>query len=249
MYGHRRWLDEGNLTKSSLWFHEALIRRVQHRLMTNVTPPVSPRAGSLVRANFSFRNRGIIGAAILGPLAFTATFSPPQLAEDQPLAWVSNGGAWLFFLLYVAIRIWATLFIGGNKDLRLQTDGPYSVCRNPLYVGSFCFALGVTCMLKSVAFATGVVLAFAVYLNFVVRAEEHFLGLRFGEDFENYCRRTPRFWPRLSLLHSPTSVRVDLKRLKQECVRLSRAALILILLEVVMKFRSHPNWPHWFNLP
>ena len=27
------------------------------------------------------------------------------------------------------------------------------------------------------------------------------------------------------------------------------AALVPILLEVLMKFRSNPDWPHWFNLP
>ena len=217
--------------------------------MNSTSESIRQRPGSLVRTNFSFKNRGLLGAMILGPVAVGAVFSPPQVAESESLAWLLNAGAWVFFLLYVGIRIWATLFIGGNKDLRLQTDGPYSICRNPLYVGSFCFALALACLLKSATFATAVVFLFMVYLSFVVRAEEHFLGLRFGEDFANYCRRTPRFWPRWSSFHSPAHLRVDVKRFKQECVRLGRAALIPILLEVFMKFRSNPDWPHWFNLP
>lgn len=210
---------------------------------------IRERSGSLVRASFGFKNRGLLGALILGPLAFGVAFSPPQIAEGQPLAWALNAGAWMLFFLYIAIRIWATLFIGGNKDLRLQTDGPYSVCRNPLYFGSLCFALALACMLKSAVFAVGVVLAFVIYLNFVVRAEEHFLSQRFGEDFQDYCHRTPRFWPRWSSLTSPPHLRVDLKRLRQECIRLGRAALVPILLEVVMSYRSNPRWPHWFHLP
>ena len=217
--------------------------------MNSTSESIRQRPGSLVRTNFSFKNRGLLGAMILGPVAVGAVFSPPQVAESESLAWLLNAGAWVFFLLYVGIRIWATLFIGGNKDLRLQTDGPYSICRNPLYVGSFCFALALACLLKSATFATAVVFLFMVYLSFVVRAEEHFLGLRFGEEFANYCRRTPRFWPRWSSFHSPAHLRVDVKRFKQECVRLGRAALIPILLEVFMKFRSNPDWPHWFNLP
>ncbi len=217
--------------------------------MNSTTEPIRERPGSDVRINFSFKNRGLLGALILGPVALAATFSPPRVTESESLASLLNAGAWVFFLLYVGIRIWATLFIGGNKDLRLQTDGPYSVCRNPLYVGSFCFALALTCMLMSATFATAVVILFMVYLSFVVRAEEHFLGLRFGEDFVNYCQRTPRFWPRWSSFNSPTHLRVDVNRLRQEFVRLSRAALIPILLEVLMKFRSTANWPHWFNLP
>lgn len=217
--------------------------------VTTSSENVRERPGSLVRGNFSFKNRGLLGAMILGPIAFGAAFSPPKVAEGEPLAWALNAGAWTFFLLYIAIRVWATLFIGGNKDLRLQTDGPYSVCRNPLYVGSFCFALALTCMLKSVTFAAGVIIAFVIYLNFVVRAEEHFLGLRFGQDFANYCRRTPRFLPRWSLLHYPAHLHVDMKRLKQEVIRLGRAAIIPILLEVLIKFRNSPDWPYWFNLP
>lgn len=225
------------------------MRRHHSEPVTTSTEPIRERPGSLVRGNFSFKNRGLLGALILGPIAFGAAFSAPKVTEGEPLAWMLNAGAWTFFLLYIAIRIWATLFIGGNKDLRLQTDGPYSVCRNPLYVGSFCFALALTCMLKSATFAAGVIVAFVIYLNFVVRAEEHFLGLRFGQDFANYCRRTPRFLPRWSSLHYPAHLRVDMKRLKQEVIRLSRAALIPILLEVLIKFRGSSDWPHWFNLP
>lgn len=215
----------------------------------NATESICRRAGSLVMTDFSFKNRGLLGVIILGPLALAVIFSTPVIDERGPIACLFNAGAWTFFLLYVAIRIWATLFIGGNKDIRLQTDGPYSVCRNPLYLGSFCFALTLACLLKSAAFGIGVVVLSAVYSNFVVRAEEHFLGLRFGEDFANYCRRTPRFWPRWSSLSSPAYLRVDLKRLRQEGVRLTRAALLLILLEVLMSFRSSPGWPHWVSMP
>jgi protein-S-isoprenylcysteine O-methyltransferase Ste14 len=218
-------------------------------MFTTSSERIQSRPGSQVRTSFSFKNRGLAGSLILGPLAFGILFSAPRVAESEPLGWLLNAGAWVFFLLYVSIRTWATLFIGGNKDLQLQTDGPYSICRNPLYLGSFFFAIAVACMLKSAVFAAGLIIAFVFYLNFVVPAEEHFLGLRFGEGFSNYCRRTPRFWPRWSSLNSPAHVRVDLKRLKQEFIRLSRAAVILILLEVLMTLRGSTGWPHWFHFP
>jgi len=146
-------------------------------------------------------------------------------------------------------RLWATLFIGGRKDRALQTDGPYSVCRNPLYFGSFCYSISLACFLKSVTFGAAVLVVFAIYCFLVIRAEEHSLEVRFGEDFRNYCRRTPRLWPRWSGFHTPDQVRVDLKYLKQECVRLARAALLPLALQMVMQLRLHPAWPHWFNLP
>ncbi|MBK8001931.1 MAG: hypothetical protein IPK15_25335 [Verrucomicrobia bacterium] len=57
----------------------------------------------------------------------------------------------------------------------MQTDGPIPFASIHFTSGSFFFALALTCMLASAVFAAGVLLAFIVYFNFVVRAEEHFL--------------------------------------------------------------------------
>jgi len=202
-----------------------------------------------VRTFLSFRCRGLFGAAIMLPAGALALFSEPQLHEAGPVAMALNAAGWMFFLLYVAWRLWATLFIGGRKDRELQTEGPYSVCRNPLYCGSLCYALSTASFLKSFTFAAAVVLVLVVYAVFVIRAEEHSLELRFGEAFRSYSRRTPRLWPRWSAFHTPPLVNVDLKRLKAEGVRLSRAALLPVLLEAVMRLRGGPWWPHWFFLP
>jgi len=186
---------------------------------------------------------------LLVPAGLAALASKPRIAENSWPALLLNSGAWIFFLFYATWRIWATLYIGGRKDKELQTDGPYSVCRNPLYFGSLSYALSVACFLKSAVFAATVVVAWVVYHHFVVRAEEHALGLRFGEDFTNYCQRTPRFLPRWSAFHTPTHVRVELKRLRQEILRLSRATILPLVLQVVTQLRMESWWPHWLNLP
>jgi hypothetical protein len=48
-------------------------------------------------------------------------------------------------------------------------------------------------------------------------------ALRVQADYRNYCRRTPRSWPRRASFHSPPSVSAELKRLKQDVLRLGRA--------------------------
>ena len=204
-----------------------------------------------VRAAFSFRHRGLLGGLLLVPLAFAIVFSKPAFAENtggHMLALALDAAGWIFFFCYVGVRIWATLFVGGHKDRDLQTEGPYSLCRNPLYFGSLCFALAVACFLKSAVFGVALLLAFFIYFFFVVRAEEYFLELRFQEDYRDYCRRTPRFWPRWSRFHSPPFVQVELMRLRKEVARLSRASLLFILLQIVMQWRSQPWWPQWVNL-
>ena len=201
-----------------------------------------------VRTAFSFRHRGLLGGLILIPLAVALVFNKPAFAEATVLTWALNAAGWVWFFLYLGVRIWATLFVGGRKDRALQTEGPYSLSRNPLYFGSLCFALSLACFLKSAVFGAALLLAFFTYFFFVVRAEEHFLELRFHEDYRNYCLRTPRFWPRWSSFHSPPFVQVELMRLRKEIARLSGAAVLVILLQVVIELRSSPRWPHWFNL-
>jgi protein-S-isoprenylcysteine O-methyltransferase Ste14 len=220
----------------------------------NIAPelPLSalpPRRLPTVRSAFAFRHRGAIGVALFAPAGIAALFSAPSVAEVSLFGLSLNAAGWLALFSYVALRVWATLYVGGRKDRELQTDGPYSVCRNPLYLGSFAFAIGVACFLKSIVLAAMLLPGIMFYLRFVVRAEEHFLEIRFQDAYRAYCSRTPRFWPRWSAFRSPPRVTTELKRLKGELLRLSRAAAFVILLQVLVQLRAGSTWPHWFSMP
>ena len=201
------------------------------------------------RRAIAFRHRGLFGAVLFVPVGLTVLFSAAVVPENTLQAVALNAAGWLAFLIYAALRIWATLYVGGRKDQELQTEGPYSICRNPLYLGSLAFAIAAACFLKSIVFAAALLPAVFLYLRFVVRAEEHYLERRFQADYRDYCRRTPRFWPRWSAFHTPAQVRVELKRLKQEFLRLGRAAGFIIVLQVLVHLRAGPSWPHWFSVP
>ncbi|MDD2337755.1 MAG: isoprenylcysteine carboxylmethyltransferase family protein, partial [Geobacteraceae bacterium] len=142
-----------------------------------------------------------------------------------------------------------TLFIGSRKDNTLQKDGPYSITRNPLYFGTFCFALSAVLLCKSIAFAVVMLIGFVFYSRFVIRAEECFLAGRFGREFTQYLQSTPRFMPSLSSYSSPESVSVSLKDLRSEAKRIWIAMLFPVVIQVLMLLRMSPAWPHWFHLP
>jgi protein-S-isoprenylcysteine O-methyltransferase Ste14 len=219
-------------------------------LSANVTQQANPPlTGERVGDTRGFRNRGWLGGGLLVPAVLLVAVSQPALPENGFLAHALDAVGWGLFLLYIGVRVWATLFIGGHKNSVLQTEGPYSLCRNPLYWGSFCFGLSVGCFLKSVTFAGVVLLVFVAYSHWVVRAEEKVLQFRFGENYLDYRRRTPRFWPRFSSFHSPPHVRVDLVHLRKEVVRLCRAALVPVGLQIIMEWRMAPWWPHFFWIP
>lgn len=92
-------------------------------------------------------------------------------------------------------RAWCSLYIGGRKKQEIVSSGPYSLCRNPLYVFSFVGAFGVGALSGSLT--VGLVFAAACWIVFhiVVVREEGFLGATFGETYDAYRRRTPRFLP------------------------------------------------------
>ena len=84
-----------------------------------------------------------------------------------------------------------------SKNEALATSGPYAYTRNPLYLGSLVIGLGFA--LASRSWWVGVALVvmfFAIYVP-VIRSEESFLRQKFPE-FDEYARRVPRMFPRLT---------------------------------------------------
>ncbi len=77
----------------------------------------------------------------------------------------------------------------------LNSTGIYSAVRHPLYLGNFLMWLGVSLYSGIWWIVLVTVLAFALYYERIMFAEEEFLHARFGEDFEEWARRTPAFIP------------------------------------------------------
>lgn len=213
------------------------------------TPGPANTEPAAIRKVGRFRRRGLVGALLMAPIAILVLTSPPFVDEDSISGQVLNILGWLSFLTYAAIRVWATLFIGGRKNDVLQIDGPYSFCRNPLYLGSAFFGLSIAFFLKSLTFGLVLLIVFLYYWLFVVPSEEKFLESRFGDTFREFRRRTPRFWPRFSAFSSPKLVSVDMKFLRIEARRLARGLLVPVILSVLMRLRDAPWWPEWFRLP
>ncbi len=84
-----------------------------------------------------------------------------------------------------------------RKNEALATSGPYAYTRNPLYLGSLLIGIGFAVAARS--WWVGVVLVamfFAIYLP-VIRGEEKFLREKFPQ-FDEYARRVPRMFPRIT---------------------------------------------------
>ena len=78
---------------------------------------------------------------------------------------------------------------------RLNTTGMYSVVRNPLYLGNFFTYLAPILFVRSWSVAGVFVLAFILYYERIIFAEEVFLRNKFGNEFIEWASKTPAFFP------------------------------------------------------
>jgi protein-S-isoprenylcysteine O-methyltransferase Ste14 len=137
-------------------------------------------------------------------------------------AWMEPG--WLFdlfevtgvFLIITSVlgRFWAILYIGALKNHEVMQDGPYSICRHPLYLFSTIGVIGFGMMLGSLLltlFLGGA--AFAI-LTATAHREEAFLRAEFGAAYDRYAARVPRIWPRLALFEARPTVTSSIAALR-----------------------------------
>jgi protein-S-isoprenylcysteine O-methyltransferase Ste14 len=204
---------------------------------------------STIADSLFFKLRGKVGVVLFAPVCIALLFSSPVIPGDSVFRQLAEVCGWIFFMTYVSSRLWATLYVGGRKDSELQTAGPYSVTRNPLYFGTFCFVTSLVFFFQSLTLLAVVLLGLLFYAQFVIKAEEKLLLERFGAAFEQYCKDTPRFLPSFSHFHSPPAIVVNLRDLKSEAKRLWTALLLPLAVIILLHFRYQEWWPHLFKLP
>jgi protein-S-isoprenylcysteine O-methyltransferase Ste14 len=104
-----------------------------------------------------------------------------------------------------AVALWCVssfAFIGRGTPApfaaprRLVTRGPYRVVRNPMYIGVGSVFAGAALIYESPLLAAYAGLFFLASHLFVVGYEEPTLRRLFGHEYDAYCRRVRRWWPR-----------------------------------------------------
>ncbi len=88
---------------------------------------------------------------------------------------------------------------GRNRDKQvanfLNKTGIYSVVRHPLYLGNYLIWLGLLIFTFNIYFVILTSLAFWLFYERIMYAEECFLEKKFGEDFKSWSSQTPAFIP------------------------------------------------------
>ncbi len=146
------------------------------------------------------------------PLFLGALFIAALLSYPHPAAAPRPGRLWQMFCLLLSLAGEGLRFftVGyaprgtsgrntrGQVAESLNTTGMYSVVRNPLYLGNFLIWLGLA-LFVGVWWCTVIIfLAFTIFYERIIFAEEKFLREKFGAAFSDWAAATPAIIPRLT---------------------------------------------------
>lgn len=141
-----------------------------------------------------------LGISYFGWIPFALSFSP------QTRGWMLTLGS-LFYFPGMLFALWGRLALGKNyfvstgfgaqlfTDHQLITTGPYGIVRHPMYIGLILAATGAHLIYAT--WTTLFFFCFAPLTSIRARREEQALAAEFGEQWREYCRRVPAFFPRL----------------------------------------------------
>ena len=172
--------------------------------------------------NWLFRRRSWLPATILVPAAVYILFIANRSVIYFNYTWeiacilVSVAGELLrsYTVGYVPRNTSGRNVIEQLAD-ELNTKGIYSVVRHPLYIGNFLMWLGPVMFLRSVWWVIVFVLAYWLYYERIIFAEEQYLRRKFGETYDTWAFRVRAVIPsfrRYMKAELPFSLRNVLKR-------------------------------------
>jgi len=84
----------------------------------------------------------------------------------------------------------------GQVAESLNTDGIYSITRNPLYLGNYFMWLSLSMLTGFLGFAILFSLIFWLYYERIIYAEEQFLRTKFGDKYLVWSKQTAIFFPK-----------------------------------------------------
>lgn len=101
-------------------------------------------------------------------------------------------------LLGETIRLWAAGYL--TKYSELVTSGPYALCRNPLFLGSFLIFAGYLTMFGRLDIFVIGIIVFWILHGGAIAYEENELKRKFGTRYTEYAKKVPRLIPKIGPL-------------------------------------------------
>lgn len=157
------------------------------------------------QGNFLFRYRSFLPLIILVAGIIVFVFSNikgglPEWECYRTIEYVSLIVSGIGLLIrIVAVGHTPANTSGRNTKTQLadeiNTTGIYSTVRHPLYLGNFFMWAGAVILIANVWFIFVFILAYWIYYERIMYAEEQFLRRKFGQPYLDWAAATPAFIP------------------------------------------------------
>jgi len=202
-----------------------------------------------IRSSLAYRVRLPVTAVCLLTGLVLAVLSEPRFPTESEHHWIFTAGGFLLLMAGILLRIWAIASISDRKSSELVMSGPYSLSRNPLYLGTFLIVSGFLALWHSATLLLFAAPPMLLYIFGVVPAEERLLASRFGEIFDEYARRTPRWIPNRFHYTPETSPTTRTAGFWREVQSGAWWLILGALSHVLCHLRTMPWWAEPFQLP
>lgn len=165
--------------------------------------------------------------------------------ESTPLTLVIG---FAIALIGELIRFWGvswagseTRTTGGVGGTFLVISGPFAHVRNPLYVGNILlyFGLGIMSFALFPYLQIGAIIFFLFQYYFIVSEEEIYLLEKFKDDYKDYCKNVPPFFPRIfpyknkNIVQPPYNPKAGIRSEKRSLQAFISISLLLIILWLI----------------
>ena len=203
--------------------------------------------------NFLFRHRGQI-PVILFVLAIPVIWHTGNAGLSDEWRLVITLLAVLLSFLGFMVRAWTIATTpkgtsGRNTDKQvadsLNTKGIYSVVRHPLYLGNWLMWAGIVIFTYNFWFFLVMSLAYWLYYERIMFAEERFLERKYGEAYLSWSEKVPAFQPSL-LRMEKSSVPFSFKSvLRREYSGLLATVTGFAFVDQVRYYVMHDTFQPW----
>jgi|APLak6261659120_1056016.scaffolds.fasta_scaffold11505_1 protein-S-isoprenylcysteine O-methyltransferase Ste14 len=180
-------------------------------------------------------------------LALVAMSSGRSLQGGSAL--VAQSAGFLLVIAAVLGRLWSMLFIAGRKDERLVREGPFSLCRHPLYLGSIVGATGIGLTTLSLTLTIALPFIVGAIVFTAARREDTVLLKAHGDAWRAYRDSVPTFWPDWSYKRMPETVTVPPRIYRKAFLDAASFLGLWLLVLLVESLRAGGTWQPLFLLP
>jgi protein-S-isoprenylcysteine O-methyltransferase Ste14 len=127
--------------------------------------------------------------------------------------WIALVEGIFISLVGLSVRAWASGHL--RKEKELAVSGPYRYSRNPLYLGNFILGIGIVVGARSWWVLGLFVAYFGVFYPLIIRREKDRMKHLFPEQYEEYKKRVPSFFPSLKKRRFPSGIKFSWSLYKQ----------------------------------